>query len=38
MQERPKFLVVCEKNKKHSRTAEFILNQENLFSFRNSND
>lgn len=34
MQERPKFLVVCGKNKKRSRTAEFIFKNDTRFDIR----
>lgn len=34
MQERPKFLVVCGKNKKRSRTAEFIFKNDKRFAIR----
>lgn len=34
MQERPNFLVVCGKNKKRSRTAEFIFKNDNRFAIR----
>ncbi|AFM02821.1 putative protein tyrosine phosphatase [Bernardetia litoralis DSM 6794] len=34
MQERPKFLVVCGKNKKRSRTAEFIFKNDERFYIR----
>ena len=34
MKERPNFLVVCGKNKKRSRTAEFIFKNDNRFAVR----
>ncbi|WP_338763531.1 protein-tyrosine-phosphatase [Bernardetia sp. ABR2-2B] len=34
MQERPKFLVVCGKNKKRSRTAESIFKNDDRFAIR----
>ena len=34
MQERPKFLVVCGKNKKRSRTAEFVFKNDYRFNIR----
>ncbi len=34
MKEKPKFLIVCGKNKKRSRTAESIFKNDNRFAIR----